>query len=138
MPNGTEIGKVETHKTMNERILKISQVLPTEMYWMFYDYGNMFRWKLTIEVIKPQDSLPAPRLCAGVGLSPLENHTSLEDYVGWLSMQGEQTFDLNKINSIFLGERTIQKLNGFRRGLESDEAERSFELAQMTTLPGYA
>eukprot|EP01126_Amoeba_proteus_P056675 TRINITY_DN714_c0_g1_i1.p1 TRINITY_DN714_c0_g1~~TRINITY_DN714_c0_g1_i1.p1 ORF type:complete len:138 (-),score=13.86 TRINITY_DN714_c0_g1_i1:406-819(-) len=82
MPNGTEIGKVETHKTMNERILKISQVLPTEMYWMFYDYGNMFRWKLTIEVIKPQDSLPAPRLCAGVGLSPLENHTSLEDYVG--------------------------------------------------------
>lgn len=40
MPNGLEIGKVAKNRRMNERAIKISQLLPTTQYWVYYDYGN--------------------------------------------------------------------------------------------------
>lgn len=42
LPNGQEIGKVAKNRRMNERVIKISQLFPTDQYWVYYDVGTMF------------------------------------------------------------------------------------------------
>eukprot|EP01127_Copromyxa_protea_P019761 TRINITY_DN6489_c0_g1_i3.p1 TRINITY_DN6489_c0_g1~~TRINITY_DN6489_c0_g1_i3.p1 ORF type:complete len:238 (-),score=54.54 TRINITY_DN6489_c0_g1_i3:51-764(-) len=135
MPNGLEVGKVEKNVRLNERTLKVSQLLPTTQYWVYYDYGNMFRWKLSVELIKPQDSLPAPRLCAGKGVAPEESIRTLDEFREYLATT-ENEFEINDVNSIFLGTQKIQMLSGFRNSMKTKEDERNFQLAQMCTFPG--
>jgi len=132
--NGLEIGKIIKGVRLNERKITISQILPTTSHSMTYQYGNMFDLKITVEQIGQQDSLPSPRLCAGVGPAPPETITTIEEYEEWLNEKKRPPFDIDAINTQFLGGKTIKLLSGMRKSMDEEE-NRKFQLSQMCMFP---
>jgi len=94
----------------------------------------MFDWKITVEQIGKQDSLPSPRLCAGIGNPPLESITTLEEYDEYLSKKILPNFDIDNINKKFLGTKNIKLYSGMKKRMTEEELER-FTLMQMCTFP---
>jgi len=132
--NGLEIGKVTKGVSLNERKITISQILPTTAHSVTYQYGNMFNLKITVDQIGQQDSLPSPRLCAGMGPSPPETITTIEEYEVWLREKKRPQFNIDAVNTQFLGGKTIKLLSGMRKKMDEEE-NRRFQLSQMCMFP---
>jgi len=132
--NGVEIGKVIKGVSLNERKITISQILPTASHSITYQYGNMFNLNITVEQIGQQDSLPSPRLCAGTGPAPPETITTIEEYEKWLKEKNRPQFNIDAVNTQFLGGKTIKLLSGMRKNMDEEE-NRRFQLSQMCMFP---
>jgi len=94
----------------------------------------MFKMKITVEQIGQQDSLPSPRLCAGMGPAPPETITTNEEYEKWLKEKKRPPFSIDAVNTQYLGGKTIKLLSGMRKNMDEEE-NRRFQLSQMCMFP---
>jgi len=118
----------------NERQITVSQVAPKKQFFFTYQYGNMFDFKVSVEMIGKLDSLPSPRLCGGLGGPPTEDIQTVTQYEELVRTKKLAPFDMDAVNKIFLGTKSIKKNSGLRKKKSEEDAEK-FMLMQMAMVP---